>query len=176
MIRLTTFIIFSISIAFMACSAEPNTDAHLNQEVTIEGETMLHGFVDRDGFKYPKYAGWFNSTYQAYIPAKEILERIKSHLNNVHLRLYVATWCSDSRRDIPALFRILDDIGYNTNSLEIIALNRSMESPGGEEKGYNIEYVPTMIFYRDKLEIGRIVEFPNLTLEEDMLAIVSTIR
>ena len=160
----------------MGCNSEPVTHADLNQEVTIEEETMLHGIVDRDGFKLPKYTQWFDSTYQAYIPNKETLEHIKPLMNNVHLRIYIATWCSDSRRDIPALFRILDDISFDTNSLEIIALNRSKESPGGEEKGYDIEYVPTTILYKEQLEIGRIIEFPNLTLEEDILAIVSANR
>ncbi len=48
MARMATFIIYAICIAFMGCSAESNTDADLNQEVTIKRETMLHGLVDRD--------------------------------------------------------------------------------------------------------------------------------
>ena len=35
------------------------------------------------------------------------------------------------------------------------------------------DYVPTIIFYRDGLEIGRFVEFAQVSLEKDILAIVS---
>ena len=41
-----------------------------------------------------------------------------------------------------------------------------------ELHGYEIEYVPTFIFYREDKEIGRIIETPILSLEEDMLAIL----
>jgi tetratricopeptide (TPR) repeat protein len=46
------------------------------------------------------------------------------------------------------------------------------QSPGGEEEGLNIHRVPTFIFYKDGIEVNRIVEQPVATLEHDMYMIL----
>ena len=55
----------------------------------------------------------------------------------------------------------------------MIAVDRTKEEPKAEVEGYEIEYVPTLIFYREQKEIGRIIETPELSLEEDILAILN---
>ena len=61
-------------------------------------------------------------------------------------------------------------------TMKVIALerleNRDLVGPAGEEGGMNITHVPTFIFYRDGLELGRIVEYPNRTIEKDMVEIL----
>lgn len=172
--RITQLIACVIFLAIIACSVNPETDSNLNQETTVDGEIILFGQVDREGFRLPTYEHWFDSTYQEYIPQMKTLELIKPLMENVQITVFLATWCSDTRRDIPALHRILVDLGYDNKTVEMIALDRSMTSPGHEEEGYNIEFVPTTIFFKEGVEIGRIIEFPSLTLEEDILAIVTT--
>ena len=46
------------------------------------------------------------------------------------------------------------------------------ESPQHEEKGWDIEFVPTIIFLRNGKELGRIVESPEQSLEKDMRKIL----
>jgi len=173
MIRISILFGRVICAAIIACGVNPKADAHLNQETTVDGETMLFGRVDRDGFRLPAYKHWFDSTYHAYIPQEKTLELIKPYMENVRIKVFLATWCSDTRRDIPALNRILDDLSYDMKSMKMIALDRSRKSPGHEEAGYNIELVPTSIFFKEGVEMGRIVESPNHTLEEDILTIVT---
>ena len=48
-----------------------------------------------------------------------------------------------------------------------------MYSPNGEEQGLEIGFVPTYIFFRNREEVGRIVENPMQSLEKDMLAILN---
>jgi hypothetical protein len=56
------------------------------------------------------------------------------------------------------------------------AMKWLVETQKLKAKGYkkmNIEYVPTFIFYNNKnVEIGRIVEQPNSTLEKDILQLL----
>jgi hypothetical protein len=47
------------------------------------------------------------------------------------------------------------------------------ETPQNYEKDLNIEYVPTLLFYKDDKELGRYVELAQETLEKDMIAILS---
>ena len=44
------------------------------------------------------------------------------------------------------------------------------------EIGKNITNTPTIIFYKDSLEINRIVEFPVETLERDIYKIINDIE
>ena len=46
--------------------------------------------------------------------------------------------------------------------------------PGKSQDVRNIEFVPTFIFLRDSTEIGRIVESPEVSLEQDMFRILQT--
>ncbi len=85
----------------------------------------------------------------------------------------MGTWCSDSQRDIPALYRILDQLDFDQENLEIIAVDRSKTLPEAELEGVTLEYVPMTIIYKQNEEVGRIVEFPETTLEEDMLGMLS---
>jgi tetratricopeptide (TPR) repeat protein len=47
------------------------------------------------------------------------------------------------------------------------------QSPKHEEKGLNIHRVPTVIFFRDGIEVNRIVEHPIKSFEEDIMNIVT---
>ena len=69
--------------------------------------------------------------------------------------------------------KILDLLKFPENKLEIIAVNRKKEAPGGEEGIYNIQRVPTIIVQKYGKEIGRIVEYPTSGyLERDLLEIL----
>ena len=88
----------------------------------------------------------------------------------------MGTWCEDSQLQFPQFYKILTAMEFDKTRLEMISLDnhpdRYLHSPQHEEEGYNIDYVPTIIFFRDGVEIGRITEFPKMSLEKDMADIV----
>ena len=84
----------------------------------------------------------------------------------------MGTWCSDSRREVPRFYKILDEIEYPSENVSLINVNRDIEGLGDEVTGLEIHFVPTFIFYRNDEEIGRIVEIPYESLEKDMLELV----
>lgn len=53
------------------------------------------------------------------------------------------------------------------------ALDTNKTSPDYDAKANNVTNVPTTIIYRKGNEIGRIIESPKLSLEEDLLIILS---
>ena len=67
--------------------------------------------------------------------------------------------------------------GFYLQCLELaehsVFVNRSKSTPDNLQEGFNIERVPTFIFYKEGKEIGRFVEFPQESVEADMLKIVS---
>lgn len=75
----------------------------------------------------------------------------------------------------PRLLKILGAANYPKEKLNIIAVNRKMESPSGEEGLYNIKKVPTIIVKKYGRELGRITETPKSGyLERDLAEILRT--
>ena len=106
-------------------------------------------------------------------------------MQGVEITVLLGTWCSDSRREVPRLWKILDAIGMPPDEATLYAVGSSRftsEMPIPEEllewsarikEEYGVERVATIILYRGGEEIGRIVETPETTLEGDLLGILS---
>ncbi|MFB0517001.1 MAG: thiol reductase thioredoxin [Candidatus Neomarinimicrobiota bacterium] len=134
---------------------------------------MLLGVVDRAELGKEPYSKWFVSEYEAYDLDRAVLDSLKGLLADIDIEIFMGTWCSDSRREVPRFYKILDSLGFSDQRVRLVGLDRGKVSPGHEEKGMNIHHVPTFIFYLDQVEIGRIIETPVQSLEQDMKAIIT---
>jgi thiol-disulfide isomerase/thioredoxin len=85
----------------------------------------------------------------------------------------MGTWCSDSQEQTPVFYKVMDACDFNEELIEVIGVNDTKTTPDNLQEGFDLERVPTFIFYKDGIEIGRIVEYPQETMEADMLKIVS---
>ena len=83
------------------------------------------------------------------------------------------TWCHDSEREVPRLLKILDALGVEDDRLMLIALDWDKREPLGRAREAGVEFTPTFVFYVDGREVGRIVERPEVSLEQDIERIVS---
>ncbi len=148
-----------------------------NQESTsLDGEQILIGTVNLDGFYKPPYKDWFAPNYVNYQVDSVNLRKVKSTIQEIEIIMFMGTWCSDSQLQVPQFYKMLDYIEYNYNNMSVIALEKKetgkLESPQHEEAEYAITHVPTFIFLKDGAEIGRITEYPNKTIEKDMVEII----
>ena len=84
----------------------------------------------------------------------------------------MGTWCHDSKREIPRLIKILDNLKFDQSNVEIIGLTKEKKGYFNDYSRYNITNTPTIIFYKNKKEVGRIIEKPKETLESNMLSIL----
>lgn len=180
-----TFFFFAVLAGmFFASSCKPVTKVgsgvffFLNQEaVSVDGDPMLLGRIDRNGLTQAPFAGWFNAEYQSYAVDAAALAPVQGKLQDVSIEIFLGTWCSDSQREVPRFYKILDHLQAGEQGLALYALDdhpdRRKTSPQGEEKGKNIDFVPTFIFSRNGVELGRIVESPQVSLEADMAAILA---
>lgn len=151
--------------------------ALLNQRVVNhEGESILVGKINRIGLQQDSFGPWFSDGYADYKVDQASLEGVKEALKDVEILAFMGSWCSDSQREVPHFFKILDQLGYDMGNFNIIALSNHpdhyKQSPQHEEQGRDIEYVPTFIFLKDGRELGRIVESPEASLEKDMRKIL----
>jgi thiol-disulfide isomerase/thioredoxin len=92
----------------------------------------------------------------------------------VETKVFLGTWCSDSRRELPRFLKVIDLAGSSFGPVRLYGLDRNKKSPGGEEIPFHVELVPTFVFLRDGKEIGRIVERPRTSMEADILTILAS--
>ena len=119
----------------------------------------------------PPFNEWFESGYQSYKPDTSITAKI--NFKETEIVVFMGTWCSDSQREVPHLFKLLDETGFPNEKIKIIAVDEDKTQPETSIKEWGIEYVPTIILLKNGEEIGRIIESPNATLEKDLAAILN---
>jgi len=135
---------------------------------------ILVGTCNRDGLLTCVFAEDYNIEYPSYQPNDTVVEQIRGLIGDVRCVIVLGTWCGDSKEQVPRFLKILDQAKVNFKELEILCVDRKKEAPGMDiNTKYNIEKVPTFIFYRNDTELGRIIETPQVTLEKDLLKIVS---
>ena len=144
----------------------------VNREVeTTNDGKMLLGNQLKDQFLKEPYSEWYTKEFNEYaLDQKAVGELKKNKINSYNLIVFMGTWCEDSHREVPRLFKILEALNYPEAKLTMIAVNRKKEAPSGEEGPFNIQKVPTIIVQKYGKEIGRIIESPSTGyLERDLL-------
>ncbi len=115
---------------------------------------------------------WYRRTYSSYSVDSVRAERIRKEWRNASVIVFLGTWCSDSKREVPRFMKIAATAGVGEKRVTLYGLDRMRRSPKGFEQDYGIRLVPTFIFLRDGKEVGRIVESPKRSLEEDTAEIL----
>ncbi len=134
---------------------------------------MLYGpiSVSQLYFDYPQ---WKKNEAQ-YKVSPDVIKQIASVQDNFDVKIFLATWCSDSRREVPRFLKIIKEAGLMDKlSMELFAVDRKLKLESGLAETYEIKRVPTFIFFKNGNEIGRIVESPEaLLLEQDINVILN---
>jgi len=149
----------------------------LNQKTSDEkkGNEMLIGYCDRDGFATvnSNFDSAFKAEYHIYKTDQATMKQLEGKLDDVEITVVMATWCSDSKEWIPRFYKIMDEMDFPFKKLTLICVDHSKKAPGTSVEDLKIELVPTFIFYRKKVELGRIVEVPADLMEKEILKILS---
>lgn len=133
---------------------------------------MLIGNCDKSGLQKGVYGTYFDSQYDVYKPADVYINKLEDKIDGVEVTIVLGTWCSDSQREVPRFYKVLNNAGYNDKRVKVIAVDKDKEAIVVDIKDMEIERVPTFIIYKDEKEIGRIVETPKKSLERDLWKIV----
>ena len=140
---------------------------------TVDDNGYLVGVADMEHFFQEPFNVWFTEAYDNYIPNPAVIEDIKPLLaEDITIKAFMGTWCGDSRREVPHFYKILSETNFDFGKLTMVAVDRQKTAPRHEQEGLNIMYVPTFIFYKNGVEINRIVEYPQDSLERDILSIL----
>ncbi len=135
-----------------------------------DGAVNLLGQVTLDRLKEDPFQEWFQQSYDEYAVDTRTIMSISLPDS---ITVFMGTWCGDSRREVPRFVKMLEQTQFDLDRLKIISLNTGFQNykqaPEREERGANIHRVPTFILHDvNQKEIGRIVERPVISLEQDL--------
>lgn len=158
-----------LSVLIAASSLAPATAA---TRETSQEEGVLVGDVTREQIE-ESVPNWVQSEADSK-PDPEACHGLAAVEPGAEVTVFLGTWCSDSRREVPRLWKALDLAGPVVPfEVHYIGVDEDKKEPGGRPAGDDIRYVPTVIVRRNGQEIGRIVEQSPDGIEKDLLALLS---
>lgn len=166
--------LITVSFALFLSISIVHAKDFIKVENLIPASDTIIGYFDFDQLKNLPYNSWFIPEYEDYSVDTSTLNVLKkSLLDNITITIVIGTWCSDSQRETPRFVKILEYLDFDLDNITAIGVNRKKQAPNTEVNELNINYVPTIIFFKDNKEIGRIVESPEESLEKDMVKFLS---
>ena len=135
---------------------------------TLVGKIPISHLYHNKDFK------WFKTNYHRYKVKEALASKLKPYLSdNIKIDVYLGTWCGDTKRLLPKFIKVLNSIDYSPETVNYYALNKQKQSLHKIDEALNIKYVPTIIIYKEGKEFNRIVERHVVSLESDLLSILS---
>jgi len=132
-------------------------------------QDIITGRKTLEELKATNHQIWFDSNYQKYQPDISVIQSFPKIIDTVKVIIAGGTWCSDTRKHLPAFYKVMDAWKPKHLVVEMIFVDRSKKF---KEKGFkklHITHVPTFIFYNAKgKEVGRIIETPKVDMENDL--------
>lgn len=115
---------------------------------------------------------WLKRGTDKYTPDSNSVKFLKKNLANYELVVLMGTWCDDSQNLIPKLNKVLQVTGYPMAKYTMYGVDRAKTTKYIEHKLYKLDKVPTIIVYKNHVEIGRIVETVKKSIEKDLEVII----
>jgi hypothetical protein len=114
------------------------------------------------------------SGWRQYVPDPVLLDSLRAKVRSgIHIEVYFAFWCDDSKNNVPKFVAIMDALGAQQIRVRYLETERKKSK---EQQYYvedkKVERIPTFIVYDDEKELGRIVENPAKDMLEDLFGIL----
>ena len=156
-----------IAITITSCAPKAKFTMHDEQKILV-------GKGTQKDLQQEPFNEWFTQNYNDYTLTEEIKSEIQKNIKDYTIIIFMGTWCEDSQNQVPKFYKILEQVNFPSKKTTLITMSRDKTTPEQFEKGLNITNVPTFIFYKNGKEVNRIVESPVVSLEQDMLDIITS--
>lgn len=177
-IRFVAGVLAMLAFAPLAAEAPEYGVIETEKGPIMVGETPREGLVAQ----FPAWA----DTAVLYRPAAGAVAKLHAVVQPVDILCVLGTWCSDSRREVARFWQVLDKAANPNLRLRMLSVGRKDDAAAQAKlaelgfaedirAAYGITLVPTFIFTLAEtgLELGRIIETPQQTLEEDAATILA---
>lgn len=167
----TTALFFSCqALADAGCGFEEEQQGFIatcseeKQEVILTGKIPAQTLVtDLDTF---------SEGYHSYQVDTATIAPLKQLSEPTEIIVIIGTWCPDCHRETPRFIRIMEQVANPHIKVTYIGVDRAKQDPDGVAAQYEFTRIPTFIVLQQGKEIGRIVEHPTTSLEQDLVNIL----
>lgn len=155
-----------VTLAFLLFAAMA-TSLHAQDHYLgpIDADSLFAGYPD---FAANHYRYQPDSAAVAWLAACKV--------DSIDIVMVLGTWCGDSKRNAPALLKTLDEACNPLLQADCYGIAPGKLVPADIVRKYAISYVPTVIVYHKGQEVGRIVEHPAVSMEQDLVAILRPLK
>lgn len=116
---------------------------------------------------------WYADGYAQYTPSVDAVTKLQNSITAENeIIVFGGTWCGDTQNLLPKFYKVMDGI-KPTPKTTLVLVDRDKKSGEGIEKQYKIERVPTFIVLKNGVEVGRVVESVENSIEADLAAIIN---
>jgi thiol-disulfide isomerase/thioredoxin len=151
-----------LALPLVAAAQEDKSDDH---------NTLPLGFLTRKeilaGLKL------YNFRYVEYVPKSDPIQAIHNYPGTAEIKVVFGDWCKDSKKHVPAFIKSMEFADNKNIKITYINVSRDKKEPAELLAGLNIENIPAFIVYANGKEIGRIVETPKVSVEQDLADLLS---
>lgn len=152
--------VFIATLAFMALSAySVNAQtSEINQRIKNERGVLLIGQQNMEPFNKKPFKAWYDEEYTPYVVDQPSIKKLeKENISSYDITIFIGSWCPDSHREFPRFIKILQELKYPVDKVQIFALDRQKKSPHEDEKVYNVTHVPTFIIKKMVKKLGELL-------------------
>lgn len=136
-----------------------------------ENEKLLLGKISNSQEILSIGETW-QKNYKSFEVSDNLKRAIQIQKSELSVVVVFGSWCEDSENWVPSLLKLFDETQFPNNQTTLVAVDRTKKSDLVGFSDWKIELLPTFIFYRNGQEIGRFVESPKTTFENDLVGIL----
>jgi thiol-disulfide isomerase/thioredoxin len=114
--------------------------------------------------------------YNDYHPDSAALAGLKAiWSDSIEIRVIGGNWCSDTRRQLPRLCKVLDALGANAEHFGYYLINKDKKALNNDfAAAHEVKRVPTAFIFKNGKRLGEIVETPKKSWESHLLEILKS--
>jgi thiol-disulfide isomerase/thioredoxin len=110
----------------------------------------------------------FDLHYVEYVPKSDPIQAIHNFPGTAEIKVIFGDWCKDSKKHVPAFIKSMEFADNKNIKITYINVDREKKEPADILSGLNVEKIPVFIVTTNGKEIGRIVETPKVSVEQDI--------
>jgi len=114
----------------------------------------------------------FSQSYKEYQVDTTALAPLANLTEPTEIVVIIGTWCGDCHRETPRFIRIIEALNNPNIKVTYISVDRNKVDPENLAANYEFTRIPTFIVSQKGVEIGRIIERPEVSLESDLVKIL----
>ena len=162
-------------VLFLSMNLHVLAQSDYDRSVDKENEAVVFkGQVNFGDFEKEPTFGWLQSGAEKYSPDSSSIKFLRKAMPTYKIVVLLGTWCEDSQLLIPKLYKTLQASNYPMEQLSMYGVDRAKQAKYVEHQLYRLERVPTIIVFKGFMEVGRIVESVDKTIEQDLTRIIKS--